>query len=948
MEPLVAALLQQSGRQRKRGLADAKSDLAAVLMGEPNYAVPTRTAATAATTAGEAYGEDAAGGARRLGLVLGPDGKTPRQRELEGAADPAPVVEAPKPARRQPRTVAPMEPWATPETVDSYRPQFGDDAEDMATLDEIARRGKQEQLTATARTMAGQRGQDPAAAAADAERIGRANNLPVGKPGAPRPNPIDLDTRIAAQKPILHYTNQGATRNQPITDTLAGNLQEAIGAVYGPGYTAQVYSGGQHGNRRTGSIRHDGGKAADIYIVDPLGQRLQGDALAPLAQYWKSKNYGGVGLEMRGGGVHLDEHDHTELNRRGRGGYGPHWSYGTRTPAQRAAVEAGMAGQAPELYANGRYVRPGTDYFAEGAPRQTYGGTTEPDATADRGLGAPQQPLPAAQSPAMAQRMQAVPMQAAQTAQAPQAAPAAMTRAAPAQQAPNPAVITPSPVQPPETTEMGSAMPATNRERLARLLEAAQQGMGQADSGMTAPETLPIRRMPAQTSEATTAPIVQGGSNIRPVSFTPQQQGGVPGAESIDRRRQLSEAMLAQSAGMKPIRHPLQGIAQMTQAGVGALGEIQAQQAAEQRRQALTQALMGASGTDQGGDLAQLFQVNPEAAFQITQQRQQAAAAQQQAQMQRQQEVADRQARQQFQMQKLQEEERLRREREAAGADRFEPMQDEQGNIIGQRNLTTGGTDLFDRPESFETVRDEQGNIQHQVNRETGRIMFPPAGTNVTVNNNEGGAAQEDELRKKLLGGMGTGYAALYDAGVASQRGIQQIDRLEGLLADTPGGFANGLLSMASTFGIEIAPEQGPVEAADAIISQLVPQQRPPGSGVMSDADLALYRRSLPRLMNTPEGNALIIEGMRSLAQYNIETGAIVAQYGLGNLSLEEMQTQLSSVANPFEGFRGALTSLEGGQQAQPAPARAGPRGTPRPLPMPSAPGSASQMRPFQ
>lgn len=113
----------------------------------------------------------------------------------------------------------------------------------------------------------------------------------------------------------LSYTNGGAIRNRPCTANLEARLIEAVEAVYGTGYTINIYSGGQDrrgfGTRRTGSIRHDdygqGGRAADVYVFDPSGAKVQGVDLARLGQYWLAANFGCVGHEMGGGGIHLDE-----------------------------------------------------------------------------------------------------------------------------------------------------------------------------------------------------------------------------------------------------------------------------------------------------------------------------------------------------------------------------------------------------------------------------------------------------------------------------------------------------------------------------------------------------------------------------------------------------------------------------------------------------------------
>jgi hypothetical protein len=136
--------------------------------------------------------------------------------------------------------------------------------------------------------------------------------------------------------------NQGATRNLPIVEQLQTNLQRAIATVYGPGYRAQVYSGGQpalgSGGARVGSTRHDGGMAADLYVMDPQGQRVTGDKLAGLGRHWLENKLGGVGMEMKGGGIHLDLHRDKA----------PVWTYGPVSPAQAALVQQ-FGGRTPSI-----------------------------------------------------------------------------------------------------------------------------------------------------------------------------------------------------------------------------------------------------------------------------------------------------------------------------------------------------------------------------------------------------------------------------------------------------------------------------------------------------------------------------------------------------------------------------------------------------------------------
>lgn len=124
------------------------------------------------------------------------------------------------------------------------------------------------------------------------------------------------------------YKNQHATRDRPCTDYLAATLATAVFDVYGPRHQAHIYSGGQAKRgtpgKRTGSIRHDdygeGGRALDAYIIDESGNRLSGEKLARLGQYWLAMRYGGCGLEMATGGIHDEWRDPPP-------GGGMYWTY---------------------------------------------------------------------------------------------------------------------------------------------------------------------------------------------------------------------------------------------------------------------------------------------------------------------------------------------------------------------------------------------------------------------------------------------------------------------------------------------------------------------------------------------------------------------------------------------------------------------------------------------
>lgn len=155
-----------------------------------------------------------------------------------------------------------------------------------------------------------------------------------------------------------------------------------------------------------------------------------------------------------------------------------------------------------------------------------------------------------------------------------------------------------------------------------------------------------------------------------------------------------------------------------------------------------------------------------------------------------------------------------------------------------------------------------------------GRItQIGGAGTNVTVNNG-GDPVGIEEITKDAV----EQSSGIIEAGQQAARSSVQIEELDRLLQTAPQGWAGGVTGLANSMGISV--EGGDeAAAAQAILNQMAPQMRPPGSGPMSDADLRLFQASLPRLINQPGGNQIIIEGMRALNQYDQSRGQIAEQY---------------------------------------------------------------------
>lgn len=185
----------------------------------------------------------------------------------------------------------------------------------------------------------------------------------------------------------------------------------------------------------------------------------------------------------------------------------------------------------------------------------------------------------------------------------------------------------------------------------------------------------------------------------------------------------------------------------------------------------------------------------------------------------------------------------------------------------------------------------------------TREVIFtgPQGGPDTIVENNVGGT---DDFYTALDKKLGEQNAALLDAGATAAGNNIKIGELEKYLATAPQGIEGALTQFAGSIGIA-TDGLDDVQAAQAIINQLVPLQRPPGSGTMSDADLALFKASLPAIVNQPGGNAKIIQTLRGINDYVIAQADIAEQVANREISPAEGRKLQRAVPNPLENIDG-------------------------------------------
>lgn len=156
---------------------------------------------------------------------------------------------------------------------------------------------------------------------------------------------------VQAGLAMVRMTNQGSTRSMAITTTLSNKIGQAVGAVFGAGAVASVYSGGQPAKgtstKRVGSVRHDLGHAADLTIVLANGSQVGLAGMERLGQWWLAKKMGCVGVGMQSGrGIHLDEWS-SATGPALAGSMGKLWKYDGAGPNTLSILNKGLAGQLP-------------------------------------------------------------------------------------------------------------------------------------------------------------------------------------------------------------------------------------------------------------------------------------------------------------------------------------------------------------------------------------------------------------------------------------------------------------------------------------------------------------------------------------------------------------------------------------------------------------------------
>jgi hypothetical protein len=204
------------------------------------------------------------------------------------------------------------------------------------------------------------------------------------------------------------------------------------------------------------------------------------------------------------------------------------------------------------------------------------------------------------------------------------------------------------------------------------------------------------------------------------------------------------------------------------------------------------------------------------------------------------------------------------------------------------------------KPDKFRTLTDAEEQQMgldtskaYQIGADNKVAQIGGGGTTVNIDQKAEGA-----FDKKLAEKQAETFDTMATEGLNARADIGIIQELDTLLQGQ-GGTLSGIAGIAAKYGIG-GEGMGDLQAVQALINKLVPTQRAPGSGSMSDRDVELFTRSLPSLWNEPGGNSKILRVMRGLAEYKQAQGEIADQVLTGDMSRQEARRALRALPNPL------------------------------------------------
>lgn len=178
------------------------------------------------------------------------------------------------------------------------------------------------------------------------------------------------------------------------------------------------------------------------------------------------------------------------------------------------------------------------------------------------------------------------------------------------------------------------------------------------------------------------------------------------------------------------------------------------------------------------------------------------------------------------------------------------------------------------------------------------------SGRNTTVTVDQRGESEFNKVGGKLDAER---FDAYIKAGDDARNVIADLDSLREIGSRITTGksaeITAALGPYAEMLGVKIdtLPD---LQAYKSIVAKMAPRMRPPGSGATSDFDLRQYIEALPGLGKTPEGNEIIANTNKALAEHRLAVSAIAEKAIAKELTRSEATKQIRELPDPLELWR--------------------------------------------
>lgn len=191
----------------------------------------------------------------------------------------------------------------------------------------------------------------------------------------------------------------------------------------------------------------------------------------------------------------------------------------------------------------------------------------------------------------------------------------------------------------------------------------------------------------------------------------------------------------------------------------------------------------------------------------------------------------------------------------------------------------------------------EEGYTGTFLDFDTARRQASAARTNI----NNVPARAEGKFQEELGKGLADRFQKMAEEGDAARGDLAVIGQLRDVMPK--GGTLTGISGMLAQYGIG-GEGLSDIQATEALLARLTPQQRVPGSGATSDFEMRMFRSALPSLWRTPEGNEILLNTMEGLARLRQAQGDIAYRVMSGELTREQAADALKSIPDPMAAFK--------------------------------------------